>query len=143
MGKVGTYLYFNGNAEKAFEFYQRIFGGELTEVMRYGDNEEAMKAMNVSQEFKNQIMHVGLPILDGHLLMGSDIPDTVKNGNNFAITLEPASREETKRLFESIVNNGGKAEIPLGETFWGSYHGSCTDQFGIQWMFDFPLEQNN
>ncbi len=26
--------------------------------------------------------------------------------------------------------------MELQEMFWGAYFGSCTDQFGVQWMFN-------
>jgi PhnB protein len=26
--------------------------------------------------------------------------------------------------------------MPLQEMFWGSYYGSLTDQFDVQWMFN-------
>jgi PhnB protein len=142
MGKVGTYLYFNGNTEEAFEFYRSVFGGEFAGIMRYGDNEQMMQAMGIPMSNKNLIMHITLPLLDGHNLMASDMPDgNITTGNNFAISLDPPSKEETTRMFDAIVNNGGKADIALHDSFWGSYHGSCTDRFGIQWMFDFPYQQ--
>ena len=25
--------------------------------------------------------------------------------------------------------------MPLGDMFWGDYFGSCTDKFGVNWMF--------
>ena len=31
--------------------------------------------------------------------------------------------------------------MPLQETFWGSYFGSCTDRFGINWQLDYELSK--
>ena len=31
---------------------------------------------------------------------------------------------------------GGTADMPLQEMFWGDYFGNLTDQFGVQWMFN-------
>jgi PhnB protein len=140
MGKVGTYLYFNGNTLEAFEFYRSVFGGDFSGIMRYGDNPQAMEAMGISDDQKDLVMHISLPILDGHLLMGSDMPERVSNGNNFSITLEPSTPEQTQQLF-SAISAGGNVELELHETFWGSLHGSCRDKYGVSWMFDFPLTQ--
>jgi len=83
-------------------------------------------------------MHVALPILGGHLLMGTDAPESmgfrVNFGNNVYISLHPDTREETKRLFDSL-SEGGKVEMELQDMFWGDYYGSLRDKFGVQWMF--------
>ena len=84
-------------------------------------------------------MHIELPILGEHILMGSDAPESmghkVNMGNNFYIVLDPDSRDETKRLFKAL-SQGGKVEMELQNMFWGAYYGTCTDKFGIQWMFN-------
>lgn len=54
---------------------------------------------------KDLVMHVELPILAGHVLMGTDAPEsmgfTVTPGNNVYIMLEPDTRAETERLFKA------------------------------------------
>ncbi len=57
-------------------------------------------------------------------------------GTNFYLAVNTESEEETTRLFEQL-SEGGKIEIPLNKTFWGSYGGMCQDKFGIQWMIDY------
>jgi len=93
----------------------------------------------LAPEDRNLVMHVELPILGGHILMGTDAPEsigfTVTQGNNVYISLEPDTRAETERLFNAL-SEGGNVEMPLQEMFWGDYYGSCTDKFGIRWMFN-------
>lgn len=88
---------------------------------------------------KNLVMHIALPLLGGHVLMGTDAPESmgfkVTPGNNIYINLEPDTRAETKKLFDAL-SAGGKIEMQLQEMFWGDYFGSCTDKFGVQWMFN-------
>jgi PhnB protein len=85
-------------------------------------------------------MHVALPILGGHLLMGTDAPESigfkVHPGNNVYISLHPDSRAEADRLF-SALSAGGEVEMPLQDMFWGDYYGSFTDKCGIRWMVNF------
>ena len=85
-------------------------------------------------EDKNLVMHVELPIVGGHVLMGTDAPEsmgfTVNFGNNIYINLEPDTRAETKKLFEAL-SGGGKVTMELQDMFWGAYFGSCTDRFGV------------
>lgn len=84
-------------------------------------------------------MHVALPILGGHLLMGTDAPESmgfkVNFGNNVYINLEPDTRLETQRLFNAL-SEGGTIEQKLQDMFWGDYYGSCKDKYGVQWMFN-------
>ncbi len=71
--------------------------------------------------------------------MGTDAPEsfgfTVNFGNNVHINLQPDTKAETNRLFEAL-SAGGKVTMPLQDMFWGDYYGSCTDKFGVYWMFN-------
>lgn len=93
----------------------------------------------MSEVDKNLVMHVVLPILGGHELMGTDAPESmgfkVNMGNNVYINLEPDTCAETLRLFKAL-SEGGTVGIDLQDMFWGSYYGSCKDKFGVQWMFN-------
>ena len=140
MAKVSTYLNFNGNTEEAFNYYKSVFGTELQgEISRFGDipPQEGMPPM--SDQLKNKVMHVALPTIGGHLLMGTDAVEEMgfqlKQGNNVYIALHPDSRAEADKLFNALAE-GGKVEMPLAEQFWGDYYGSLTDRYGIGWMIN-------
>jgi PhnB protein len=140
MAKVSTYLNFAGQTEEAFTFYRQVFGTEFTgPISRFSEVPPQEGQPSLSEADGNLVMHVALPILDGHLLMGTDAPQSmgfkVHQGNNVYIMLEPDTRTETDRLFEALAD-GGKVEMPLQEMFWGDYYGSLRDRFGVQWMFD-------
>ena len=141
MSKVGTYLNFPRNTEEAFHFYKSVFGGEFTGagIMRFRDIPASGDAPPVAEADKDLVMHVELPILGGHLLMGTDAPESmgfkVNFGNNVYISLNPDTRQETRRLFDAL-SKGGKVEMELQDMFWGDYYGSCTDKYGVQWMFN-------
>jgi PhnB protein len=140
MSRVSTYLNFPRSTERAFDFYRSVFGGEFAgPVHRFGDVPVAPGQAAPAESDRNLVMHVALPILGGHLLMGTDAPESLgfslTQGNNVFINLEPDTRAETDRLFTALTV-GGKVEMPLQEMFWGGYFGSMTDQFGIHWMFN-------
>ncbi len=143
MARVSTYLNFSRNTEEAFLFYQSIFGGEFSGggIARMGDMPTTEGMPPLAEEDKNLIMHIELPILGVHVIMGSDTPEsmgfTVNVGNNFSLNLEPDTREETRRLFAAL-SAGGTVTMELQDVFWGAYYGSCTDKYGIQWMFNCP-----
>ena len=140
MASVSTYLNFPRNTEEAFNFYKTVFGGEFQGgISRFSSVPPQEGAPPMAEEDKNLVMHVALPILGGHLLMGTDAPESmgfkVNFGNNVYISLHPDTRVETKKLFDAL-SAGGKVEMELQDMFWGDYFGSCTDKFGVQWMFN-------
>ncbi len=140
MSNVSTYLNFVRNTEEAFNFYKSVFGTDfIGDILRFKDIPPTENMPPLPDSDKNLVMHVTLPILGGHKLMGTDAPDSmgfkVTFGNNVYINLEPDTRKETKRLFDAL-SKGGTIEQELQEMFWGDYYGSCKDKYGVQWMFN-------
>jgi PhnB protein len=140
MARVSTYLNFPRTTEAAFLFYKSVFGTEFSmPIGRFKDMPAQPGQPPLAEADKNLVMHVELPILGGHVLMGTDAPESmgfaVKHGNNVYINLEPDTRSETRRLFKALAE-GGKIEAPLEEMFWGAYWGCLKDQFGVNWMFN-------
>lgn len=137
MAKLNSYLNFDGTCEEAFNFYKTVFGGEFTYFSRMGD----MAAMEASDEDRNLVMHVSLPI-GSDILMGSDVPTSMKSlfksGNNNYISITPDTREEADRIFNEL-SAGGEVEMPMEEMFWGDYFGSFKDKYGIYWMINYNL----
>jgi len=141
MGRVSIYLNFKDSTEEAFNFYKGIFRSEFagTGVARFSDVPPSAGAPPLPEKDANLIMHIELPILGGHVLMGSDAPESMGfnlvQGNNFNVMLEPDTRDETHTLFAAL-SEGGVVNQPLKEEFWGALYGSCTDKYGVHWMFN-------
>ncbi len=140
MARVSTYLNFVGDTEQAFEFYRTVFGTDyLMPIQRIGDIPADPDGPKISEDEKQMVMHVELPILAGHVIMGTDMLESMnqerKIGNNTTINLEPDTREETQRLFD-LLSQGGSDCTPLTDMFWGSAWGTCLDRFGVRWMFN-------
>ncbi|HNU42673.1 MAG: activator of Hsp90 ATPase 1 family protein [Bacteroidetes bacterium OLB12] len=144
MARVSTYLNFPGNTETAFKFYKSVFKTEfINGIKRFGELPPDPNQPPIAEPVKKMVLHVELPTIGGHILMGSDAPKemgfTVVEGNNVHINLEPESRAEAKRLFDALAA-GGKITMPIQDMFWGAYYGSCTDQFGINWMVNYQVK---
>ena len=137
---LNVYLHFNGNCREVFEFYRSVFGGEFTFIETFRGMPEGMEVPDAE---KDNIMHVSFDI-GGTTLMGSDVPSIfgppVVIGENFSISYETESREQTEELFAKI-SEGGTVSMPLQDMFWGDYFGGCTDKFGINWMLSCANEQ--
>src|SRR5262249_26744346 len=129
MPRVSTYLNFHHSTEDAFSFYRSVFKTEYSApIARFKDIPPQPGCPPLADADQNLVMHVELPILGGHVLMGTDAPEsmgfTLTPGNNVSINLEPDTRAETERLFEAL-SDGGNIEIAsagdvLGWLFWQS-----------------------
>lgn len=139
MATVNPYLTFHGQCEEAFKFYESAFGATVPFWGRFGEMPPMEGMPPLAEEYKNQIMHVALPISKETTLMGSDsLPGMGehKNGNDFSVSINTNSREEALNLFTKL-SDGGKVTMELQDTFWGAYFGMWEDKFGIQWMVNY------
>ena len=131
MKEMVTYLNFDGNARDAMQFYARCLQGELL-LMPFSDAN-----VDAPQEARDRTMHAKLT-KGSCVLMASDIMPGMpfQRGNNFYICLNCESLEETERVFAALGEKG-KVTMPLQDTFWGARFGLITDQFDVNWMFNF------
>ena len=132
-------LVFSGQTEAAFNFYKSIFGGEFSNFQRMKDMPAPMP---LSAEEGEKILHAALPV-GNSVLMGMDMPagrGAVSAGNNFMVTLDTSSAEETTRIFNDL-SEGGFVMMPLDHQFWGAFFGMVTDKFGIQWMLSYMNQE--
>jgi PhnB protein len=139
MAKTSIYLNFQGNCEEAFNSYKKIFKTDFVgQVFRMKDAPPMPGAPKLSDKEANCIMNIGMPILGGTVIMGSDMLESMghklKIGNNTTISLEADSKEEVDRLYKALSEGGSEMSAPQ-DMFWG-YWGVCLDRFGIRWMFN-------
>jgi PhnB protein len=137
--KIHSYINFGNRAEEAFRFYQKALGGKLTEIHRFGSMPQ-QGGFELTPEQKNLVMHVGLELPDGQMIMASDMiagmgPQRVE-GNNISISVHPDSQPDADRIFNALAQ-GGTITMPIANEFWGDYFGSLTDRFGINWMVNY------
>lgn len=142
MAKLNPYLNFDGKAEEAFNFYKSVFGGAfLGAINRVGS---VPGTENLSDDEKNRVIHIALPIGKDDRLMGADIIPSMGHklvaGNNNYISIFPDSRGEADKLFNGL-SAGGAVEMPLQDQFWGDYFGSFVDKFGVHWMINYHEEK--
>ena len=128
------YLAFAGNARDAFARYQEIFGGELV-VLTGADTPDGVSADSPP----DAVLHAALTLPDDGLLMGADDPGGNFDGQNRGICVNCAVADtaEAKRVYDALAD-GGSVQLELGETFFSTAFGMCTDRFGIPWMVNAP-----
>lgn len=128
--KLNTYLFFDGECEAAFKFYEQCLGGKIEALMRHtGSPMEA----EVPPEWREKILHACLMVGD-RLLMGSDAPPGhFERPQGFAVSVNVADPSEAERVFNALAK-GGTITMPIEKTFWSVRFGMLVDRFGIPWM---------
>jgi PhnB protein len=129
--RLNPYLAFRDNAKEAMEYYQSVFGGELTRST-FG---EYHASEDPSEQEKT--MHAALTTPNGLSLMAADTPNTMDftPGNNFSVSLSGDSEDgdELRGYWDKLVD-GGSVTMPLEVAPWGDSFGMCVDKFGVAWM---------
>jgi len=142
MAVINPHINFNGNAEEAFTFYQSVFGGQFSKIIRFKDL--AGPEFPIAEKDENKIMHIALPIGEHNMLMANDVPDFLgkvnEKENRSKIAISAASKEEADRLFNGL-SAGGEIEYPIADSPWGTYFGMFRDKYGIEWMVDFDAKK--
>lgn len=136
MRVLNPYLTFQGNCEEAFTFYKNVFGGEFSYLGRFSEM-PPREGATITESDRNKIMHISLPISKETILMGSDEWDSKADiGNNIGLSVTTDTKEDADRIYQEL-SAGGKANMPMSQTFWGDYFGMCTDRFNINWMVSY------
>lgn len=131
--QIDAYLFFEGQAEAALEFYKKALGAEITHIVRYKDSPEPPPPGMVPPGSENKIMHSALRIGDRTLMASDGNCSGKANFQSFSLSLSLNSEEETKKIF-SALGDGGNVGMPLGKTFFSPCFGMVTDRFGVGWM---------
>jgi PhnB protein len=133
---ITPYLFFEGRAEEAMDFYVKALGATVTMRMRFSESPEP--AM-VPPGNENRIMHAELRIA-GEPLMVSDggCAGTTRFGG-FSVSLPAADPAQAQRFFDALAE-GGTVQMPLGPTFWSPAFGAVQDRFGVSWMIGVQTE---
>lgn len=133
MTQINSYLTFSGNCRQAMNFYRECLGGELM-LQTIGESPMADK---MPTSMKDLILHSTLS-RGGLVLMGSDmVPDHgLIKGNAVSMSLNCSSEEEIEMFYRKL-SEGGKADHPLEDTFWGALFGDLTDRFGNHWLLNY------
>ncbi len=136
---LNPYLGFRDNAREAMEFYQSVFGGELS-IHTFAE-------FHASEEVDEQdlVMHGQLESPSGFTLMASDTPKSMSYDPGTAITIslsgKPEDDAELRGYWEKL-SQGATITMPLDKAPWGDVFGMLTDRFGTAWMMSIGTEDS-
>lgn len=130
--KIQSYLFFDGNCDEAFKFYEQTLRGKITLKM---SNAEAPTGQQMPGMTDQLLLHVRLEVGD-QVLLGSDCPPgTYDVPQGFSVSLGVSSIAEAERLFKALAE-GGTVKMPIAETFWSPRFGMLVDRFGTPWFIN-------
>ncbi len=131
-----THLNFRGEARAALEFYQSVFGGELS-AFTYED------AHSVGDPSEAQQIMWGQVIADnGFHVMAYDVPSSrsfERGDGSFFVSVRGESADEVAALWAKL-SDGATVVQELGPAGWSPLYGMLSDRFGIVWVVDVAVE---
>lgn len=127
--RLNPYLGFRDSARAAMDFYQSVFGGELTRST-FGE-------FHASEDPAEQdkVMHSMLVTDGGLVLMAADTPNSMEYtpGGSHSVSLSGEDEPELRGYWEKL-SDGGMVTVPLEKAPWGDTFGMCVDRFGVSWL---------
>jgi PhnB protein len=128
--QLDPYLFFSGQCEAAFKFYEQCLGGKIEAMITHAGTPAEE---HVPVGWRNKILHARFTVGD-QVLMGSDAPpEHYEEPKGFSVSLQINDPAEAERIFHGLAENG-KVKLPIQKTFWSARFGMLVDRFGVPWM---------
>lgn len=146
---VQPYLFFNGRAEEAIEFYKKAIDAKVEMLLRFGENPDKGKAPPEGASGcgpmpdDNKVMHSSLRIgADGLIMISDGMGAGSLEFKGISLTLPVRTEAECTKLFNALAD-GGQVQMPLAKTFFSPLLGCVGDKFGVSWMVIVDTQQKN
>ena len=141
-----THLNFRGDARAALEFYQSVFGGQVT-IATYGDFGMPAEVPGAENVVFGQVESA-----DGFRVMAYDIPGQIggsastagttrrENGatltdQSFFVAVRGDTLDEVQGYWAAL-SAGASVVESLAASAWSPGFGMLTDRFGVTWILD-------
>ena len=96
---LNSYLFYSGNCEAAFKYYEKVLGGKIEMMLR---SEEAPESMPAPAGWEKKIMHARMTV-NGTVLMASDSPpEHFHKPQGFAVSLTVRDPAEAEKKFNAL-----------------------------------------
>jgi PhnB protein len=128
---ITPYIVFDKRCEEALIFYERVFEGKNKEVLRYNDYIPEAKH-TLPKDISNYILHAKMEIYDTVFTFADELSQSIMEGSNIYLTINPSSLKEGKRVYNAL-KDGGEVILPPTETFYSPLHTTLKDKFGVLW----------
>lgn len=134
---IEPYLFFNGRAEEAIDFYREALGAEVRMIMRYSESPDPVPEGMLPPGFESKVMHACVTVQGANLMISDGMSPEPGSFSGFSLALEAKDGAQARRWFDAL-GDGGRVEMPFGETFFAEHFGMVADRFGVGWMVIVP-----
>jgi len=126
------YLFFDGRAEEALEFYKSTLDIEVEMLMRFKDAPpEARQGCAPGSEDK--VMHSCFRVGDQRMMASDGYAKGNPEFKGFSLSLSTKDEADAEKVFAALAQ-GGQVQQPLIKTFFSPKFGMVQDKFGLGWM---------
>ena len=130
---IQPYLFFDGRAEEAIEFYKRALGAEVTALLRFKDSPEPAQPGMTPPGSEDKVMHASFRVGETTVMASDGRCQGQPSFKGFALVVTARDEGEADRLF-GVLGEGGQVQMPLAKTFFSPQFGMVADRFGVSWM---------
>ena len=144
--RVLSYLFFDGRAEEAIEFYRAALGAEVEYLMRFRDAPQRDQAatdgpftetkevvMDLPPGSEEKLLHASFRIGETTVMASDGLCSGKPSFGGISLSLTAKDAAEAERLF-SALGEGGQVQQPMIKTFFSPAFGMVADRFGVSWM---------
>jgi PhnB protein len=130
---IHPYVVVEGRGREAIAFYQEAIDAQVLQVQTFGDVPENPD-FPTPKEMKQLIINAHLKVGNADLMLSDTFPGQILPiGEQVTISLTTNDVEKTRQVFAKLQEEG-KINMTLEETFWSPLYGQVTDKFGVKWQ---------
>ena len=127
------YLFFDGRAEEAIEFYKGAIGAKVEMLMRFKENPDRGKGGMEPPGADDKVIHAAFKIGDTMILASDGNCAGKAKFDGFSLAISVRDEAEADKTFTALAK-GGQVSMPLAKTFFSPKFGIVADKFGVSWM---------
>lgn len=130
---VQPYLFFEGRAEEALNFYTTALATKPDMMMRNREAPESPPPGMLPAGSEDKVMHASFRVGDTEVMLSDGRCSGTPRFDGFALSIAATDEAMARRYFNALLA-GGEVTMPLGKTFWSPCFGMLKDRFGVHWM---------
>ncbi|GIN59818.1 VOC family protein [Lederbergia ruris] len=129
--EVSPYFLITTDAEKARLFYEEVFKATTVYLQRVKDRPKQAK-IGISEDEYNRIDQSVLQFGDIKIMLADDTEGLpITEGNNISICLTFNTVEETKAVYDRMIEKGSSILKEFTDDFYTKGYGYVKDPFGV------------
>ncbi|MDC6327180.1 VOC family protein [Staphylococcus auricularis] len=129
--EVSPYFLITENADGLKRLYEELFDAKILYIQRIKDR-PIEKQINIDEKDLNKIDQCVLQFGDIKIMIADDTEGLpITQGNNISLCITFDYVEETKRVYDQLIENGSEILKEFSTEFYSEGYGYVRDPYGI------------